>query len=147
MLPGDLLISSKEPQWVCSQRTIPEGPAELPNKLSPLTPADLGLAVPLPGFSSRVRRRGGGKAVYPGTEDSLWLVIHLTIMNLIIMSGHAKKLLQEVLRHELGVTATPWTAVSKGQSKAVFSVKDQLLCAGHEMTALTGTVPAKLLTN
>lgn len=83
----------------------------------------------------------------PGTEDSLWLVVHLTIMNLIIMSGHAKKLLQEVLRHELGVTATPWTAVSKGQSKAVFSVKDQLLCAGHEMTALTGTVPAKLLTN
>lgn len=83
----------------------------------------------------------------PGTEDSLWLVIHLMIINLIIMSGHAKELLQEVLRHELGVTATPWTAVSKGQSKAVFSVKDQLLCAGHGMTALTGTMAVKLLTD
>lgn len=83
----------------------------------------------------------------PGTEDSLWLVINLIIINLIITSGHAKKLLQEVLRHELGVTATPWTAVSKGQSKAgVFSGKDQLLCAGHEMTALTRTVTVKLLT-
>lgn len=63
------------------------------------------------------------------------------------MSGHAKKLLLEVLRHELGVTATPWTAVSKAQSKAVFSVKDQLLCAGHEVTALTGTMAMKLLTD
>lgn len=62
----------------------------------------------------------------PGTEDSLWLVISLVIINLIIISGHAKKLLQEVLRYELGVTATPWTAVSKGQSKAVFSLKDSL---------------------
>lgn len=62
----------------------------------------------------------------PGTEDSLWLVIKPIIINIIIMSGHAKKLLQEVLRHELGVTVTPWTAVSKGQSKAVFSVKDSL---------------------
>lgn len=83
----------------------------------------------------------------PGTEDILRLVINL-IINLIIMAGHAKKLLQEVLRHELGVTATPWTAASKGQSKAVvFSVKDQLLCAGHEMTALPGTMAAKLLTH
>lgn len=83
----------------------------------------------------------------PGTKDSMWLVINLTIINLVIMSEYAKKLLQEVLRHELGVTATPWTAVSKGQSKAaVFSGKDQLLCAGHEMTALTGTMTAKLLT-
>lgn len=57
----------------------------------------------------------------PGTEDSLWLDNNLIIINLIIMSGHAKKLLQEVLRR---VTATPWTAVNKGQSKAVFSVKD-----------------------
>lgn len=81
-----------------------------------------------------------------GTEDSMWLAINFIIINLIIMSGHAKKLLQEVLRHELGVTGTPWTAVSKGQSKAVvFSVKDQLLCAGHEMTALTGTMTVKLL--
>lgn len=79
----------------------------------------MALAVPLPGFSSRVRKRGGRKAVNSGPEDSLWLVISLIIINLIIMSGHAKKLLQEVLRHELGVRATPWTAVSKGQSKAV----------------------------
>lgn len=83
----------------------------------------------------------------PGIEDSLWLGINLIIIYLIIMSGHAKKLLQEVLRHELGVTATPWTAVSKAQSKAVFSVKDQLLCAGHEVTALTGTMTMKLLTD
>lgn len=117
VLPGDLLISHKEAWWVCSQRTSPERSAKLPNKLSPLTPADVGLAVPLPGFSSRVRRRGGGKAMNPGTEDSLWLDNNLIIINLIIMSRHAKKLLQEVLRHELGVTATPWTAVSKGQSK------------------------------
>lgn len=84
----------------------------------------------------------------PGTEDSMWLVINLITINLIIMSGYAKKLLQEVLRHELGVTATPWTAVSKGQSKAVvFSGKDYLLCAGYEMTALTGTTTVKLLTH
>lgn len=83
----------------------------------------------------------------PGTEDSMWLVINLITINLIIMSRYAKKLLQEVLRHELGVTATPWTAASKGQSKAVvFLGNDQLLCAGHKMTALTGTMTVKLLT-
>lgn len=42
----------------------------------------------------------------PGTEDSTWLVI-----NLIVISGHAKKLLQEILKHELGVTATPMDAI------------------------------------
>lgn len=88
----------------------------------------------------------------PGTEDSMWLVV-----NLIIMSGHVKKLLQEILRHELGVTAIPWmlfmyvhayTTVSKRQFKAVYSsVKDQLLCACHKMTALTRTITAKLLTH
>lgn len=44
----------------------------------------------------------GGKAVNSGTED-MWRVINLTVM-----SGHAEKFLQEILRHELGVTATPW---------------------------------------
>lgn len=39
----------------------------------------------------------------PGTEDSMWLVI-----NLIVISGHAKKLLQEILKHDLGMTAAPW---------------------------------------
>lgn len=61
----------------------------------------------------------------PGTEDSMWLVV-----NLIIMSGHVKKLLQEILRHEPGVTAIPrmlfmyvhaYTTVSKRQFKAVYS--------------------------
>lgn len=88
----------------------------------------------------------------PGTEDSMWLVI-----NLIVMSGNAKKLLPEILRHELGVTATPWmlflyvhanTTVSTQQFKAVHSsVKDQLLHACHKMTALTRTITAKLLTH
>lgn len=36
-----------------------------------------------------------------GTED-MWRVINLTVM-----SGHAEKFLQEILRHELGVTAIP----------------------------------------
>jgi len=90
--------------------------------------------------------------VNPGTEDSMWLVINL----MVIMSGHAKKLLQEMLRHELGVTATPWmlfmyvhayTGVSKRPFKAVYSsVKDQPLCACHKTTALTRTITTKLLT-
>lgn len=39
----------------------------------------------------------------PGTEDNMWRVINLTVM-----SRHAEKFLQEILRHELGMTATPW---------------------------------------
>lgn len=44
----------------------------------------------------------------PETEDSMWLVI-----SLIVMSGHAKKLLQEILRRELDVTPAPCTCILK----------------------------------
>lgn len=152
---GDLSICHKEPLSVWSQRTIPARSAKLRNKLTPLTPEYLELLQTwifpyICQWFSGTESGGGGKVVNPGTEDSMWLVI-----NLRVMSGHAKKLLQEILRHELGVTATPWmlfmylhayTTVSKRQFKAVyFSVKDQLLCACHKMTALRRTITAKLL--
>lgn len=145
----------QEPLSVCSQRTITARSGKLPNKLTPPPPAYLQLRrtwnfpYVYQWFSSTESGGGGGKVVNSGTEDSMWFVI-----NLVVMSGHAKKLLQEILRHELGVTATPWvyvhayTTVSKRQFKAVYSsVKDQLLCACHKMTALTGTITAKLLTH
>lgn len=70
-----------------------------------------------------------------GTEESMWLVI-----NLRVMSWHAKKLLQEMLRHELGVPATPGmlTQVSKRQQES-----ELLLCAYQEITALTRAISAQ----
>lgn len=138
---------------------MPARSGKLPNKPTPLTPGYLQLLqtwnfpyVCQWFFSTESGGGRGGKVVNPGTEDSMWLVI-----NLIVVSGHAKKLLQEILRHELGVTATPWmpfmyvhayTTVSKRQFRAVYSsVKDQLLCACHKMTALMGAITAKLLTH
>lgn len=43
------------------------------------------------------------------TEDSIWLVINLTVM-----FGRAK-LLQELLRHKFGVTAVDAIQVTRGQ--------------------------------